>query len=217
MNWFEPVDNYCERLGIGFWAEPLNAASNLSFIIAGLLLFAQWRKGPRSAVGILLILNVLVIGTGSFLFHSFANRWSSLADVLPITLFIHLYFLLALQRFLGMRWWTAGAATLVLFGVSPLIGQILATLMGSSAFYAPALMAIFGVALASRRTNPAISLGLYAAGSLFALSLAYRAADLPLCDVHPQGTHARWHLLNGVVLYLLVRLYLKTSAAPSAR
>jgi hypothetical protein len=217
MNWFTPVDNYCERLSPGFWAEPLNAVSNLSFIIAGLLLLVQWRQGPRTIMGLLLCLNVLVIGIGSFLFHTFANRWSELADVLPITVFIHMYFLLALHRFLGLKWWIAPAATLALFAASPVIGQALAPLMGSSAFYAPAMMAIFGVALAARQKDPAASAALFAAGCIFALSLAYRAADLALCDLHPQGTHARWHLLNGALLYILVHVYLRLTATPAAR
>ena len=111
MDWFEKRDQYCERLDAGFWAEPLNAVSNAAFIIAGLLLLAQWRKSPRPLSVLLLIFNVLVIGIGSFLFHTFANRWSELADVLPITIFIHIYFFLALNRFLGAKWWIASAVT----------------------------------------------------------------------------------------------------------
>ena len=217
MNGLEAVDNYCERLGPSFWAEPLNALSNVSFIVAGLLLLTQWRRGRGSPSGLFLVLNVLVIGIGSFLFHTFANRWSELADVLPITVFIHVYFLLALNRFLGLKWWLAAAATLALFATSPLIGRALTPLFGSSAFYLPALIAIFSVALAARRRNPVVSASLFAAGCVFALSLAFRAADLPLCDLHPQGTHARWHLLNGVLLYLLVALYLRITARRAAR
>jgi Ceramidase len=215
MNWTEPLDNYCERLDPSFWAEPLNALSNASFIVAGILLILQWRKSPRSMTGLVLVLNVLVIGLGSFLFHTFANRWSSLADVLPITVFIHLYLVLALHTFLGFRWAMAIGATLAFLLLSPFIGRAIATLIGSSAFYVPALLSIFAVAVAAR--NRTVSSGLCAAGIVFAISIAYRAADLPLCDLHPQGTHARWHLLNGIVLYLLVRVYLRSTAAPSAR
>ncbi len=35
MGWFEPVMAYCERTGPDFWAEPLNAASNVAFLAAG--------------------------------------------------------------------------------------------------------------------------------------------------------------------------------------
>ena len=216
MSWFEPTDNYCERLDASFWAEPLNALSNAAFILAGLLLLSQWLKGPRQVSALLLTLNILVIGLGSFLFHTFANRWSELADVLPITVFIHLYFLLALKRFLGLRWWIAGAATLTLLAASPLIGQTLLPLAGSSAFYLPALLAIFGVATAARTKNRTVSSSLVITGCLFAVSIALRDADVPLCASLPLGTHMLWHTLNAVVLYRLVSLYLNPTVAPAA-
>ena len=37
MAWTDPIDAYCERLGPGFWAEPLNAWTNLAFLLAALL------------------------------------------------------------------------------------------------------------------------------------------------------------------------------------
>ena len=218
MNWFEPIDNYCERLDPSFWAEPLNALSNVSFIVAGLVLLLQWRRLPmRSLPALALILNVFVIGMGSFLFHTFANRWSSLADVIPITVFIHVYLLLALRRYLGLNWWMAGGVTLAFFLASPFAASGLAPVMGSSAMYGPALAAIFGVGLASRPRQPAIARGLFLAGTVFAISIAFRAADLPLCAALPAGTHLMWHLLNGVVLYLLVRRYLREFARHAAR
>ncbi|MCH2417867.1 MAG: hypothetical protein MK222_03920, partial [Candidatus Poseidoniia archaeon] len=33
-DWFEAIDNYCERTDASLWAEPLNAFSNLAFIAA---------------------------------------------------------------------------------------------------------------------------------------------------------------------------------------
>jgi len=46
MDWFAPIDAYCERLGPGLLAEPLNALSNAAFFIAAL-----WaaRAGDRGA------------------------------------------------------------------------------------------------------------------------------------------------------------------------
>lgn len=216
MTWFDPVDNYCERLDSSFWAEPLNALSNLAFIVAGLILLRQWRKTPgREMIGLLLAVNVLVIGVGSFLFHTFANRWSALADVLPITVFIHGYLAVALRSFLGFRWWQAVAVTAVFFAASPLVGAAIATVLGSSAFYVPALLAIFAVAAASR--NRPVAASLRNAGIVFAISIVFRALDMPLCEGLPKGTHPFWHLLNGIVLFLLVRLYLRTTATPAAR
>lgn len=212
MDWTAPVDNYCERLGPSFWAEPLNALSNASFIIAALLLLAQWRKHPqRPVIGLFLALNVLVIGVGSFLFHTLANRWSGLADVIPIAVFIHAYLAVALRTYLGLRWWQAIAGVLVFLAASPFIGQAAAPLIGSSASYIPALLAIFGVGLAASRTNRETSGALFLTGAVFTTSIAFRAADIPLCAALPYGTHLLWHTLNGVVLYLLVALYLRAT------
>ena len=41
MDWTAQIDGYCERLGPGFWAEPLNALTNLAFLIAALVM---WRR-----------------------------------------------------------------------------------------------------------------------------------------------------------------------------
>jgi hypothetical protein len=114
---------------------------------------------------------------------------------------------LALRRFLNVPWWLAGAAALALFAVSPLIGQALLPVMGGSAFYAPALLAIFGVALAVRGRDRFTSTALAITGGLFALSIAFRAADQPFCARWPVGTHMLWHVMNAIVLYRLVRLY----------
>ena len=34
------IDLYCERLSPGIWAEPINALTNLAFLVAA---FAAWR------------------------------------------------------------------------------------------------------------------------------------------------------------------------------
>lgn len=214
MYWLESVDNYCERLDLSFWAEPLNALSNASFVVAGMVLLLQWQRLPRPSLPALaLTVNVLAIGIGSFLFHTHANRWSSLADIIPITVFIHFYLLLALRFYLGLNWWIAAAMTLAFFAASPFIGSILEPMMGSSAMYAPALAAIIGVGLAAHSRQPTVASGLFLAGAVFAMSIAFRAADLRFCEAMPLGTHFVWHLLNGLVLYLLVRLYLRVHAA----
>ena len=81
--WFNSVDIYCERLDPSFWAEPINAISNLSFIVAG---FFIWRlRSPHSA---LMATLMILIGLGSFSFHTFANRLTGLLDVVAIALYL---------------------------------------------------------------------------------------------------------------------------------
>lgn len=68
------VDLYCERLGPGLLAEPLNAITNLAFFIAAWLLWRQSRIAGSLTGGVILLLALLVaFGVGSSLFHTFAT------------------------------------------------------------------------------------------------------------------------------------------------
>ena len=66
------IDLYCERLNAGFWAEPVNAFTNLSFLIAAI---TSWRLGSRQQSltpgNYVLIGLMAAIGIGSGLFHTF--------------------------------------------------------------------------------------------------------------------------------------------------
>jgi hypothetical protein len=205
------IDIYCERVGPGLWAEPANAVTNLAFIIAGLLLVAALRREDaalrRDPAILALVALVFTIGIGSGLFHTFAQVWAALADVIPIALFILLYIYLALRRFVALPLWAclAGVAMVLLLTVAmPLLFGF------SVSTYAVALtvMLLVGGFLHFGRRHPAGPRVLVAAG-VFALSLAFRTADEPLCAVLPLGTHFLWHLLNAVVLYSLVRTMMK--------
>lgn len=216
MDWLQPMDEYCERLDPSFWSEPLNALSNLSFIAAGIVLLLRARR-QGDTTALLLALNVLAVGIGSFLYHTLAVRWAMLADVIPITVFIVFYLALALRRFLFLNPWTVTALVLLFLGASYAIVPWLEPLMGATAGYVPALLAIAVVSFASAAKSPFVARSLMAAGLVFAISMAFRALDLPFCDADPYGTHMAWHLLNGLVLYMLVSLALKVSAMPAKR
>ena len=99
MDWLTDIDLYCERVSPEFWAEPLNAISNLSFVIAALWggLSARKRGEFDTSTKVLCLLGAL-IGLGSFLFHTLANLWSSFADVIPIWSFVALYMLVVFLK-----------------------------------------------------------------------------------------------------------------------
>ena len=142
MDWFAPIDAYCERLGPGLAAEPFNALSNAAFFIAALWAArTAARKGVEPVIWLLIAL-VFVIGLGSLAFHTFADQWSELADVLPITLFIYGYLAFALRRFLGLDWWKVALALGVLFLVTLASAHVLPPgFMNGSGAYLPALIA----------------------------------------------------------------------------
>ena len=73
MNWFAAVDGYCERIDGSFWSEPLNAITNIFFLVAAIWVLR--REGLNSTARILAII-LGMIGFASFLFHSFAQTWA---------------------------------------------------------------------------------------------------------------------------------------------
>lgn len=201
---------YCERATELFWGEPLNAASNLAFIFAGL---AGWvwlrRSGRRDWPAALLVGLVFAIGVGSFLFHTMPQRWTLLADVILIQLFSFFYFGLALARFLGLPVLVSALGMLAFFGaafgLNAALGSLLPVSVRGSAGYGAFVLALFGMALAARlrgaRREAAL---LLIAGAVFALSLTLRSLDGLACQSVPFGLHWAWHLLNACVLALLL-------------
>lgn len=203
--WSTPIDLYCERLGPSFWAEPVNALSNLAFLIAAWAAFALWRRERRHDYAILaLIVAVVAVGIGSFAFHTLATRGAMLLDVVPIGIFIFGYFLLALRRFLALPW----PHTLALFAGFVTLSLALATWVPRTVFngasgYLPALAAlvVLGWLLRQRPAGRTMLL----AAALFAAALILRIADLATCGALPLGTHFLWHMLNAAVLYTVLR------------
>jgi ceramidase len=209
----DQLNNYCERTGPDFWSEPLNAFTNAAFLIAAFVAYLIWRrKTPDDLSVLLLIVIVFATGAGSFLFHTFATRWAMLADIIPITLFIHIYLFVALKRFLEMPWWAALVIVAGFFGVTPFVTQAVAPIVGSSAGYVPALLAIFVVGGLFYRKDRHLGAQVLLTGLVFAVSLTLRTLDEPLCTQMTFGTHFLWHILNAIVLFRLLRVLISQRA-----
>jgi hypothetical protein len=208
MDWFRAVNSYCERLGPGLWAEPLNAVTNASFLVAA---WVSWRlsrrHGDRGGQALSLIL--AAIGIGSALFHTYAQVWAMLADVIPIQLFILVYLALATIRFFAAPPWVGIAAAAAFVPVSALASTALGALFGplnGSIGYLPVPILIALYALALVRRAPAAAQGLAVGAALLCVSLAFRTVDQVVCGALPIGTHFLWHLLNGVMLAWMIRV-----------
>ena len=214
MDWTRPIDAYCERLGPGLWAEPLNTVTNAAFLVAAALAFAEWRRaGGRDLPSLVLIALIAVIGVGSALFHTVANVWnrhtvanvwSSLADVIPIALFVHAYVVLALRRFLGFGWIATALAFAGFLLLEAAAATALGSFIGSSAAYIPPLIALLATGAELRRRGHPAADAILLATVVFAISLTLRTMDGPVCAILPMGSHMVWHLLNAVTLWLLI-------------
>ena len=206
MDWFAAVDGYCERLGPGLWAEPLNAVTNLAFLAAAAVM---WRRTAGLPAARALAAILAAIGVGSALFHTVAERWAGLADVLPIALFILVY-LHAVNRHVWRMGQVAALGATALFLpyaalATPVLRAAVPGLDGSAPYGAVALLiALQAVALAGRAPQAARGLGIGA--TLLCLSIVARAADMPLCRVWPAGTHFLWHLVNAGMLGWMIEV-----------
>ena len=206
MDWFAPIDLYCERTAPGLFNEPLNAASNLAFLLAAILATRAALRDPRArADGFLWLLIALVylIFAGSTAFHTFANPLARLADTTPIAAFIYTFFLYAMRRFVGLSWLWALTATVLFLAASFLFAALTpADALNGSVSYLPAFIGLVGLGtyLVSR-SFPA-GHWLIAAALVFAVSLTFRTVDQMVCQTLPIGTHWAWHSLNAVVLFL---------------
>ena len=221
MDWFAPIDLYCERTAPGLFNEPLNAASNLAFFVAAMFAARVALRDGRARTDAflwLLIALVFVIGAGSTAFHMFANRWSLIADVAPITAFIYGFFLYAMRRFVGLNWLWSLAATVVFFIASYLFASAVpADTLNGSVGYLPAFIGLVGLgAFLFAQEFPA-GRWLIAAAAVFLVSLTFRTIDLMVCTCLPSGTHWAWHGLNAVVLSLALTSAIRFGRSPHER
>jgi hypothetical protein len=104
MDWTAAIDIYCERTSPGFWAEPVNAWSNLGFPVAAFwAAMAAWRRGGTTNEYWTIVVLGALVGVGSFLFHTFANVWAEYADTIPIWTFVAAAVAVAARRIAGLR------------------------------------------------------------------------------------------------------------------
>lgn len=211
---WDQVSCYCERAGDpGLWAEPLNAMTNLAFFFAALMAYTDLRvAGPkRGGMPVLSLIGLMmVVGAGSFLYHTFATRWALLGDIVPIGVFIFAYVALAFRRFLGLPVWLALAAAAVVAALT----FLMPTGVHSSMMYLPAILTMGGTAAYLTIRGHGSARWLTAATGVFLVSLTFRTIDNTalVCGPHHVGTHWLWHILNATTLYLLVRAVIENAS-----
>ena len=212
------MDVYCERIGPGLLAEPLNALSNISFLLAA---WAAWvlakRTGTLSAGVRVLIALAASVGIGSILWHTYPVSLTLILDIVPILIFLIWYIWLYTRNVIGMRSLFAVAS-----GAAFLLGTFLAIpysdVLHGALVYTPGLIValVLGVFHATERSVARFTL--LAAAGVYLAALFFRTVDNEVCPVLPIGTHFLWHILIGLVTYLAMRsLILSTTTGVGAR
>lgn len=215
MDWFGPVDAYCERQAQGFGGEPLNMLTGLAFLVVGLMAL---RRAPSGADR-MLALALALVGVASAVQHGFALVITVWADLAANILYLVLLGSLMLRRLAGI---SAPAAILsasamvlavntapagpALRAVSPILADTFFLL----------LLILAGSALALRHARPETARGFAVAAMLLAIGLPFRLLDGGLCPVWPIGTHWIWHLLNAASATLVLAALARQAVLPSA-
>lgn len=208
MDWFQEIDGYCERLSPAYWAEPINAVTNAAFLIAA---FVMWRRvrGQGMPLAMLLVAILTAIGLGSYLFHTHAQVWAAMADVLPILLYILVYIFAINRDVWHMRPLVAGIATALFIPYAAATVPLFQLVpgLGGSAAYAPVPLLILIYAFLLRHRVPDTARGLAIGAMILIASITFRALDEPICGQIPFGTHFMWHILNALMLGWMIEVY----------
>lgn len=206
MDWTRSIDAYCERTDPSYWSEPINAVTNLAFILSALVM---WRRCNGLAWGQGLAAILFAIGIGSYLFHTHATPWAAALDTMPILLFSLLYIFLANRDFWGWVWWIAALGALAYIPYSIALTPVFDALpfFEISSFYWPLPLLIFAYALLLRNRSPETARNLAIGAAILCLSLTARSLDEPLCAAIPFGTHFLWHILNALMLGWMIETW----------
>ncbi|MFV0361438.1 ceramidase domain-containing protein [Tropicimonas sp.] len=209
------IDGYCERTDFTYWSEPVNALTNAAFLIAA---WIMWRRVRDTGLVLakLMCLDLFVIGIGSWLFHTHATVWASLADVIPIAVFILLYIFAACRDYWGL---STPWALLLTAGFVPFAALTVPLFQGMpffdvSAEYWPVPLLIALHAFGLRRRAPETARGLAAGCALLVVSLTFRSVDMAVCASFPLGSHFMWHILNATMLGWMIEVYRRHMMRP---
>lgn len=207
MNLPWPV--YCEHITEGLFTEPLNVVSNAVFFFSGILSFLLLKKYKvKSKVLWFLSFNILLIGTGSALWHIFRTSPALIMDSIPIYVFIVVMLYSLLQWLLRSK---MRAATVTgSFVLSQIVLWLIlpSNVTNSSIRHIINLIAFSCLLYFLKKKNGAIPKETWYAFSLYFFAIIARTIDLPLCSFFRYGTHMLWHMLNAISVYFAVKMLL---------
>ena len=102
------ASRWCERVSTSMFREPVNALSNLGFMVTGLLMFWVLSKDVRSAdsnqfhgltpISMLYAGAAIYLGPGSMLMHGTHTDWGQWADNLSMVMYILLPWLINVKE-----------------------------------------------------------------------------------------------------------------------
>lgn len=206
MDWAIQIDNYCERIDFSFWSEPVNAVTNVAFLIAAVMAWRVVRDRDDWGVrALIVILATSASGRSCFI---------PLPPAGPVWRMYfrsrRLYWSTSGWRRFGCCARLSGAAFWPLrcfFPFYAVVTFIVVTLtdgLNGSEGYVPSVLIMAGYGLWLKPDKPEAGRGLLIASGLLAVSLVARMADQAVCSAVPIGSHWVWHIMNAIVMYWLI-------------
>ena len=198
------MDFYCERTNNQIFNEPINAISNIFFIIVSISLLKILRKNKSDKINYIQPILIFFIGVGSFLFHLKPNIITLYSDIVPIFLFSLSFILLFNRNVINISNFNSALLlilffTLLLFITPKLNFEIL---NGSEFYFANYFfLTMYTIWLYFKKSDffQLLFLGFI----FFNLSILLRSIDNHICHYFSIGTHFLWHFLNAYLLKIL--------------
>lgn len=207
-----PQTIYCERgFSAGFWAEPINALTNLAFPIVGYLSYKLLKANNIKSNGLLVLPWLLgTVGVGSFFYHTNRNSITLLADSIPIYTFILFTLFLTLKELFQSKIKAVVILTTFVLVEVLLSMNVPKDFMNGSIRHITAILFIYAIGwLLNRKYGAKIVPPLVGVVGSYAIAIFFRTADRLVCDIFPVGTHFLWHILTAIAGYFGIMLLVK--------
>ena len=198
------MDFYCERTNQQIFNEPINAISNIFFIIVSLSLIKILKKNKSNNIYYIQPILIFFIGIGSFLFHLVPNLITLYSDIIPIFLF-SLSFIFLFNRDVINISHLHNAFLFFLFFILLLFitPKLNYEILNGSEFYLAnyCFLTLYTIWLYIKKSDffQLLFLGFI----FFNLSILLRSLDNHICEYFSIGTHFLWHFLNAYLLKIL--------------
>ena len=198
------MDFYCERTNQQIFNEPVNAISNIFFIIVSLSLIKILRKNQSNKIYYIQPILIFFIGIGSFLFHLKPNIITLYSDVIPIFLFSLSFIFFFNRDVININYLNNALLFLLFFFLFLFITPKLnyEILNGSEFYFANYFfLTMYTIWLYLKKSDffQLLLLGFI----FFNLSILLRSLDNHICEYFSIGTHFLWHFLNAYLLKIL--------------
>ncbi len=213
-------DCSCETLRHAGVRAPLNAYTNLAYILAALWMWNALPAETPRRYGVVFVGATLALGLGSFFFHAsltFAGQWFDTMGMYLLVSFILLY---ALVRWPLLDGKTFAAAYVILNAILGVL-LIVAPALRRQVFMAELVAAVLLEVAYLIRRRPPIRWGYLVAGiAVFFLSDRLRAWDLAPWACRPESwlqLHPAYHLVSALALCLIFIYYRSEEGVGSRR